>query len=100
MVVHVLQDDVCKLFVYLFCVHPLGKPAYLHMGEEVDGVDMRAEVGLLSRNILIRGEMEPTCYGNEACKFFSFDTFGGHFKVHPYHIEHTFLKSQVQPTFA
>uniref|UniRef100_A0A9J7YVF5 Cell migration inducing hyaluronidase 1 n=1 Tax=Cyprinus carpio carpio TaxID=630221 RepID=A0A9J7YVF5_CYPCA len=57
-----------------------GKPAYLHIGEEVDGVDMRAEVGLLTRNILIRGEMEPTCYGNEACKFFSFDTFGGHLK--------------------
>uniref|UniRef100_A0A3P9AQ23 G8 domain-containing protein n=1 Tax=Esox lucius TaxID=8010 RepID=A0A3P9AQ23_ESOLU len=48
---------------------------------EVDGVDMRAEVGLLSRNILIRGEMDPSCYGNEACKFFSFDTFGGHLKV-------------------
>ncbi|KTF94682.1 hypothetical protein cypCar_00015106, partial [Cyprinus carpio] len=57
------------------------KPAYLHIGEEVDGVDMRAEVGLLTRNILIRGEMEPTCYGNEACKFFSFDTFGGHLKT-------------------
>lgn len=51
------------------------------MGEEVDGVDMRAEVGLLSRNILLRGEMEPGCYGNEACKFFNFDTFGGHLKV-------------------
>uniref|UniRef100_A0A8C2JJR7 Cell migration inducing hyaluronidase 1 n=1 Tax=Cyprinus carpio TaxID=7962 RepID=A0A8C2JJR7_CYPCA len=58
-----------------------GKPAYLHIGEEVDGVDMRAEVGLLTRNILIRGEMEPTCYGNDACKFFSFDTFGGHLKM-------------------
>lgn len=63
------------------CVRPPGKPAYLHIGEEVDGVDMRAEVGLLTRNILIRGEMEPTCYGNEACNFFSFDTFGGHLKV-------------------
>uniref|UniRef100_A0AAZ3RYR4 G8 domain-containing protein n=1 Tax=Oncorhynchus tshawytscha TaxID=74940 RepID=A0AAZ3RYR4_ONCTS len=57
-----------------------GKPVFLHMGEEVDGVDMRAEVGLLSRNILVRGEMEPGCYGNEACKFFTFDTFGGHVK--------------------
>uniref|UniRef100_A0A8K9V877 Cell migration inducing hyaluronidase 1 n=1 Tax=Oncorhynchus mykiss TaxID=8022 RepID=A0A8K9V877_ONCMY len=56
-------------------------PVFLHMGEEVDGVDMRAEVGLLSRNILVRGEMEPGCYGNEACKFFAFDTFGGHVKV-------------------
>uniref|UniRef100_A0A8B9K3Q1 hyaluronoglucosaminidase n=1 Tax=Astyanax mexicanus TaxID=7994 RepID=A0A8B9K3Q1_ASTMX len=58
-----------------------GKPAFLHMGELVDGVDMRAEVGLLSRNILIRGEMEAGCYGSESCKFFSFDTFGGHLKV-------------------
>uniref|UniRef100_A0AAX7TX77 G8 domain-containing protein n=1 Tax=Astatotilapia calliptera TaxID=8154 RepID=A0AAX7TX77_ASTCA len=53
----------------------------LKVREEVDGVDMRAEVGLLSRNILLRGEMEPSCYGNEACKFFNFDTFGGHLKV-------------------
>ncbi|KAM3877484.1 cell migration-inducing and hyaluronan-binding protein [Diretmus argenteus] len=58
-----------------------GKAEFTHMGEEVDGVDMRAEVGLLSRNILLRGEMEPGCYGNEACKFFAFDTFGGHLKV-------------------
>uniref|UniRef100_A0AAX7V7N2 hyaluronoglucosaminidase n=1 Tax=Astatotilapia calliptera TaxID=8154 RepID=A0AAX7V7N2_ASTCA len=58
-----------------------GKAKFIHMGEEVDGVDMRAEVGLLSRNILLRGEMEPSCYGNEACKFFNFDTFGGHLKV-------------------
>ncbi|KAM8887797.1 cell migration-inducing and hyaluronan-binding protein [Synchiropus picturatus] len=58
-----------------------GKAHFIHMGEEVDGVDMRAEVGLLTRNILIRGEMEPSCYGNEACKFFHFDTFGGHLKV-------------------
>ncbi|RXN25610.1 cell migration-inducing and hyaluronan-binding [Labeo rohita] len=68
-----------------------GKPTYLHIGEEVDGVDMRAEVGLLTRNILIKGEMEPTCYGNEACKFFSFDTFGGHLKAergfHSVHVE-------------
>uniref|UniRef100_A0A7N8X886 Cell migration inducing hyaluronidase 1 n=1 Tax=Mastacembelus armatus TaxID=205130 RepID=A0A7N8X886_9TELE len=58
-----------------------GKAQFIHIGEEVDGVDMRAEVGLLSRNILFRGEMEPGCYGNEACKFFDFDTFGGHLKV-------------------
>lgn len=59
-----------------------GKAQFIHMGEEVDGVDMRAEVGLLKRNILIRGEIEPGCYGNEACAFFDFDTFGGHLKVH------------------
>lgn len=59
----------------------VGKPMFLHIGELVDGVDMRAEVGLLSRNIVIRGQMEASCYGSESCKFFSFDTFGGHLKV-------------------
>ncbi|XP_035984707.1 cell migration-inducing and hyaluronan-binding protein isoform X1 [Fundulus heteroclitus] len=58
-----------------------GRAKFIHMGEEVDGVDMRAEVGLLTRNILLRGETEATCYGHEACKFFDFDTFGGHLKV-------------------
>ncbi|KAF4083043.1 hypothetical protein AMELA_G00135510 [Ameiurus melas] len=68
-----------------------GKPVFLHIGEIVDGVDMRAEVGLLSRNILIRGEMESSCYGSESCKFFSFDTFGGHLKV-----EHGFKAVHIQ----
>ncbi|XP_075860811.1 cell migration-inducing and hyaluronan-binding protein [Microcebus murinus] len=59
-----------------------GKPLYLHMGEEVDGVDMRAEVGLLSRNIVVMGEMEDGCYpySKHLCSFFDFDTFGGHIK--------------------
>ncbi|RVE74996.1 hypothetical protein OJAV_G00027650 [Oryzias javanicus] len=30
---------------------------------------------------LIRGEMEPGCYSQEACRFFSFDTGSGHLKV-------------------
>lgn len=42
---------------------------------------MRAEVALLSRNILIYGEMENSCYGNNKCQFFNHDTFGGHIKV-------------------
>lgn len=56
---------------------------YLHVGEEVDGVDMRAEVGLLSRNIVVMGEMEDACYpyAKHVCSFFDFDTFGGHIKV-------------------
>uniref|UniRef100_A0A8D2Q8F5 G8 domain-containing protein n=1 Tax=Varanus komodoensis TaxID=61221 RepID=A0A8D2Q8F5_VARKO len=57
-----------------------GNPLYLHMGEIVDGVDMRAEVGILTRNILIQGEMEDSCYGPNHCQFFSFDTFGGQIK--------------------
>ncbi|XP_032906156.1 cell surface hyaluronidase-like isoform X2 [Amblyraja radiata] len=59
----------------------IGKPRYLHMGEIVDGIDMRAEVGLLSRNILIKGEMEDSCYGQNFCHFFSYDTFGGQIKI-------------------
>lgn len=66
------QESTC-----LFCP---GKPQYNHVGEIVDGVDMRAEVALLSRNILIYGEMENSCYGN-MCQFYSHDTFGGHVKV-------------------
>ncbi|XP_072420918.1 cell surface hyaluronidase CEMIP2-like isoform X3 [Chiloscyllium punctatum] len=58
-----------------------GKPRYLHMGEVIDGIDMRAEVGLLSRNILIKGEMEDSCYGQNFCHFFSHDTFGGQIKI-------------------
>lgn len=76
-----IQTDWHVIYV---CFLYAGKPRYVHLGEEVDGVDMRAEVGLLSRNILVRGEMESSCYGNEACKFFDFDTFGGHLKVGNY----------------
>ncbi|XP_030647265.1 cell surface hyaluronidase [Chanos chanos] len=58
-----------------------GKPQFTHMGEIVNGVDMRAEVALLSRNILIHGEMENSCYGKNWCQFFNYDTFGGHIKI-------------------
>lgn len=51
------------------------------MGEIVDGVDMRAEVGVLTRNILVMGETEESCYSSKDCQFFSYDTFGGHIKV-------------------
>ncbi|CAJ0942299.1 unnamed protein product [Ranitomeya imitator] len=57
------------------------RPMYFHMGEITEGLDMRAEVGVLTRNIVIQGEMEETCYGNNQCKFFNFDTFGGHIKI-------------------
>ncbi|KAG8575321.1 hypothetical protein GDO81_009514 [Engystomops pustulosus] len=58
-----------------------GHPLYLHIGEVIDGVDMRAEVGLLTRNIVIKGEMESSCYGDNHCQFFNYDTFGGQIKV-------------------
>uniref|UniRef100_A0A8C6YEA1 hyaluronoglucosaminidase n=1 Tax=Naja naja TaxID=35670 RepID=A0A8C6YEA1_NAJNA len=56
-------------------------PQFLHMGEIVDGVDMRAEVGVLTRNIVIKGEMEDSCYTGKDCRFFNYDTFGGHIKI-------------------
>ncbi|KAM8961420.1 cell surface hyaluronidase CEMIP2 [Pelodytes ibericus] len=57
------------------------KPLYFHIGDIIDGIDMRAEVGDLTRNILIQGEMEKACYGNNQCAFFNYDTFGGHIKI-------------------
>ncbi|XP_053573650.1 cell surface hyaluronidase-like [Bombina bombina] len=58
-----------------------GSPLYTHIGEVIDGIDMRAEVGLLTRNIVIKGEMEDSCYGNNFCQFFNYDTFGGQIKI-------------------
>ncbi|XP_066448876.1 inactive cell surface hyaluronidase CEMIP2-like isoform X2 [Eleutherodactylus coqui] len=58
-----------------------GSPLYLHVGEVIDGIDMRAEVGLLTRNIVIKGEMETSCYGDNHCQFFNYDTFGGQIKI-------------------
>lgn len=46
---------------------------------------MRGEVGLLSRRIVIEGEMEDDCPSfNENCNFYEvrgLDTFGAHIKV-------------------
>ena len=55
----------------------------MHWGEMVeDRVDERGEVALLTRNIVIRGEMESKCpESNGNCKEFDYDTFGGHVKV-------------------
>lgn len=55
---------------------------YDHFGEIDSHVDMRGEVGLLTRNILIRGELESACYGNQLCQHFKVDTFGGHIIAH------------------
>uniref|UniRef100_A0A2I2YYM0 hyaluronoglucosaminidase n=1 Tax=Gorilla gorilla gorilla TaxID=9595 RepID=A0A2I2YYM0_GORGO len=56
-------------------------PQFLHMGEIIDGVDMRAEVGILTRNIVIQGEVEDSCYAENQCQFFDYDTFGGHIMI-------------------
>uniref|UniRef100_A0A672JFI2 G8 domain-containing protein n=1 Tax=Salarias fasciatus TaxID=181472 RepID=A0A672JFI2_SALFA len=77
-----------------------GRPQYNHVGEIIDGVDMRAEVALLSRNILIYGEMENSCYGNNMCQFYSHDTFGGHIQIlgnfSSVHLSHVELKNMGQ----
>nr|XP_043882946.1 cell surface hyaluronidase [Solea senegalensis] len=77
-----------------------GKPQYGHVGEILDGVDMRAEVALLSRNILIYGEMENSCYGNNMCQFYNHDTYGGHIKIYAnfssVHLSHVELKNMGQ----
>jgi len=55
---------------------------YRHLGVTTeDGVDLKAEVGLLSRNIRIHGEMEESCYADNLCDYFNYDTFGGHIQV-------------------
>ncbi|KAG5841242.1 hypothetical protein ANANG_G00197470 [Anguilla anguilla] len=77
-----------------------GKPQFAHVGEILDGIDMRAEVAVLSRNILIHGEMENSCYGNNWCQFFSYDSFGGHIKIFEnftsVHLSHVELKHMGQ----
>jgi hypothetical protein len=55
-----------------------GRLQHDHFGNEESGVKMQAEVGLLSRNIVIRGEMERFCYAPNPCDEVDYDTFGGH----------------------
>lgn len=55
---------------------------YRHFGEIEDGVDMRAEVALLTRNVKIEGVMSRGCpANNENCENVDFDTYGAHTKV-------------------
>ena len=58
----------------------MGPIAYTHWGEVTDGVEMRGEVGLLTRNVRFHGEMQDECYGGNLCDQFDYDTFGGHIK--------------------
>uniref|UniRef100_A0A8C9T704 Cell migration inducing hyaluronidase 2 n=1 Tax=Scleropages formosus TaxID=113540 RepID=A0A8C9T704_SCLFO len=77
-----------------------GKPQFTHVGEILDGIDMRAEVALLTRNILIQGEMENYCYGSNWCHFFGYDSFGGQIKIlanfTAVHLSHVELKHMGQ----
>ncbi|XP_041366846.1 protein DDB_G0287365-like [Gigantopelta aegis] len=84
------QTEVFKLVSCKECAnnekrldHPF---KYMHYGEVTHGVDERAEVALLTRDIVIEGVLEDTCYSNnqkeaQLCDFFDSDTFGGHFKM-------------------
>lgn len=60
-----------------------GNLLYPHFGKIIQDVDMRAEVGVLTRNVKIHGEMEDQCYDTELnkCRRFPFDTFGGQTKA-------------------
>ena len=54
-----------------------------HFGMILNNVDMRGEVALLTRNIVIEAELQPTCPPeNENCEEANnMDSFGGHIKV-------------------
>ncbi|KAL3861720.1 hypothetical protein ACJMK2_007744 [Sinanodonta woodiana] len=62
---------------------------YTHWGNvEYGVVDMRAEVALLSRNIIFEGKMENTCYISDTtspgnCSNFNYDAHGGHISILP-----------------
>ncbi|GFR79019.1 transmembrane protein 2-like [Elysia marginata] len=63
-----------------------GEFRYSHFGHVTYGVDERAEIGLLTRNIRVEGEVQESCYSNSSrekylCDRFGMDTFGGHIKV-------------------
>ena len=55
----------------------------MHWGDMIEErVDARGEVALLTRNIVIRGEMLSECpKENGNCRDYDYDTFGGHVKV-------------------
>ncbi|KAH3790042.1 cell surface hyaluronidase-like [Dreissena polymorpha] len=62
------------------------RPVYEHYGEIVAGsVDMRAEVAMLTRKVVIRGAMEAVCPQNNGnCQdpiVNGLDTFGAHIKI-------------------
>ncbi|XP_043228310.1 cell surface hyaluronidase-like [Amphibalanus amphitrite] len=59
----------------------MGPVWYTHWGEVTDGVDMRAEVGILTRNVKIRGEVADKCYGGKVCERYNYDTFGGQIRI-------------------
>ena len=62
-------DDSCNAFMFCSCIVK-GEIKFTHFGEIYKDMDMRAEVGLLTRNIKIYGKMKDEN-----------DTYGGHIKA-------------------
>ncbi|KAN0023195.1 hypothetical protein ACTFIU_011358 [Dictyostelium citrinum] len=55
---------------------------YVHWGSITRGVDERAEVALLTRNIKIQGQLGRSCKNSKlVCDFFPFDSFGAHIMI-------------------
>ena len=79
-------DETIKLIIIIIIIIISDSFSYLHYGNFTYNVDERAEVAILSRNVLIEGVMEDECYFNtkeeqKLCKKFQMDTFGGHILV-------------------
>ncbi|XP_069121969.1 cell surface hyaluronidase-like [Argopecten irradians] len=57
---------------------------YTHWGEMINNVDCRGDVALLSRNIVLQGQMEEDCPAeNGNCDVYPYDTFGAHMRIQP-----------------
>lgn len=76
--------------VKALCIVSVETFQYMHYGNFTYDVDERAEVGMLSRSILIEGVMEPACYYTNSiekklCARFGMDTFGGNIRASDFH---------------
>ncbi|XP_033732108.1 cell surface hyaluronidase-like [Pecten maximus] len=57
---------------------------YTHWGEMINNVDCRGEVAMLSRNIVLQGQVEDACPPeNGNCDAYPYDTFGAHMRIQP-----------------
>ena len=73
-------SDIDPTLIYFKFVDEL---SHTHFGMILNNVDMRGEVALLTRNIVIEAETQPICpQQNGNCdQTGNLDTFGGHVKV-------------------
>lgn len=74
--IEVVSCEPCAQLQFCACT-VRGELKYTHYGGIYKGVDMRAEVGLLTRNVKIYGKMkdENDTYGGNIKAFYGFDTF-------------------------